>query len=80
MARTMTDPLIDRDALVRTLYLSQPPGQQSWHECGRTADATMSYLRKVLTPEALNVSDAEIDAWWLTIGANLHRRIFGEDK
>jgi hypothetical protein len=60
----MTEPLIDRDALIDVIDEAEVA----------VADAVIGYLRSVLTPEALYMYALPNTA------AALHRRIFGEDQ
>ena len=77
----MTDPLIDLntvavviwDALPQTLHVS---------DCDDAASSVLSYLRSVLTPEALD-QERDPDGLYtrdvIVTGTGLHRRIFGDD-
>ena len=73
----MTDPLIDRDVLA-SLMEEVTEQIALGNRYVTHADAAISYLRKVLTPEALDISGFAGSEH--VVGSNLHRRIFGEDK
>ena len=79
----MTEPLIDRGLLADVIVTNALPVGYGWDE--RTADAVLAYLRSVLTPEALKTYIAYKGDWGENVaytydGADLHRRIFGEDR
>jgi hypothetical protein len=67
----MTDPLIDRARLIDVI--ADAPVDTL------LADAVLTYLRSVLTPEALEMELIRTSACGAD-GADLHRRIFGENK
>jgi hypothetical protein len=71
----MTDPLIDRAALDEVL-----DGHLMYRGKERiaAADAVLTYLRSVLTPEALRTYDLHTGDHMQ--GDGMYRRILGEDK
>jgi hypothetical protein len=80
----MTDPLIDRDKIAAVIY---GDGYLEPYIPSRDrADAVMTYLREVLTTEALDEQTGWVETpgyqghYYFPNGATLHRRIFGEDK
>ena len=73
----MTDPLIDRDSVVRAVQSGVPIG--SVGHVQPITDAVLAYLRSVLTPEALYPQPGMVfdgDAW--VTRNDMHSRIFGE--
>ena len=71
----MTEPLIDRDALLVEIAEEFVRDGGVWMTPNSVLDAVLAYLRGVLTPEALwDKGEGP------SIGEQIHRRIFGEDK
>lgn len=77
----MTDPLIDKEELLRIIThefkdLADPVG---------AADSAIAYLRSVLTPEALSTVELrfsegpDVSYTDRSTGHDLYLRIFGED-
>lgn len=71
----MTDPLIDRDALIDVI--ADAPVDTL------IADTVLGYLHSVLTPEALiptkTVPHGEYVLKYLASGGDMRRRILGDD-